>query len=205
MSALFRVRVFVFALGGHALEAVPRCLGIRPSSHPDRVVACAEGIVTEEAGVPGRRSAARILMAIAAPLAILIGGGCGTTINHTYDPSTNFAPLKSYAWAPGSPIYSQNSLVEANVQFVADPLLEKKGFKKATPNPDLVIRVKLENYPFDSAEGYYELRMLGLNVYRADGQTLIWRGTASGSISTDAASGDLNSAVQAILAVFPPR
>jgi hypothetical protein len=152
----------------------------------------------------GRRSAARTLTAIAAPLAILIAGGCATTINHSYDPATNFGPLKSYAWAPGSPIHSQNSLVEANVQFVADPLLEKKGFQRATANPDLVLSIKLENDPFGGAEGY-ELRMLGLNVYRADRQTLIWRGTASGSISTDAASGDLNDAVQAILAAFPPK
>ena len=70
--------------------------------------------------------------------------------------------------------------------------------------PDLVISVRLDNYPYGSAESY-ELRWLGLNVYRADGQTLIWRGTASGSISTDAASGDLNKAVQAILAGFPPK
>ena len=151
-----------------------------------------------------RRSAVRILVALAAPLAILLAGGCGTTINHTYDPSTSFGPLKSYTWAPGSPIYSQNSLVEANVQSVADPLLEKKGFQRTTANPDLVIQVKLENYPYASAESY-ELRALDLNVYRADGKTLIWRGTASGSISTDAASGDLNSAVQAILAAFPPK
>jgi hypothetical protein len=46
--------------------------------------------------------------------------------------------------------------------------------------------------------------MLGLNVYRADRQTLIWRGAASGSISTDAASSDLRNAVQGILAAFPP-
>lgn len=151
-----------------------------------------------------RKSAVRILVAIAAPLAILIGGGCGTTINHNYDPSTNFGPLRNYAWAPGSPVYSQNSLVEANVQAVADPLLEKKGFMKTTANPDLVISVRLENSPYGSAESY-ELRMLGLNVYRADGQTLIWRGTASGSISTDAASGELDSAVQAILGAFPPK
>jgi Domain of unknown function (DUF4136) len=152
----------------------------------------------------GWRRRVRVLVAVVAPLTILIGGGCATTINHSYDPSANFGPLKSYAWAPGSAAYSQNSLVEANVQFLADPLLEKKGFQRATVSPDLVISVKLENYPYGSAEGY-ELRMLGLSVYRADGQTLIWRGTASGSISTDAASGDLNAAVQGILAAFPPK
>lgn len=104
---------------------------------------------------------------------------------------------------PGSPVYSQNNLIEANVQFLADPLLEKKGFKKTTVTPDLLISVRLENYPVGTSESY-ELRMLGLNVYRADGQTLIWRGTASGSISTDAAVSDLKNAVQGILAAFPP-
>lgn len=153
----------------------------------------------------GRRSVARMLVAIAAPLAILIAGGCGgTTINHTFDPGANFGPLRNYAWAPGSPAYSQNSLIEANVQFLADPLLEKKGFRRVTATPDLVISVRLDNYPYGSADSY-ELRLLSLNVYRADGQTLIWRGTASGSINTDAASGDLNKAVQDILAGFPPK
>jgi hypothetical protein len=134
---------------------------------------------------------------------MIIAGGCATQINHTYDPSTNFGPLKSYAWAPGSPPYSPNSLVEANVQSLADPLLEKKGFKRVAGSPDLVISVKLENYPA-ATSGSYEVRTLDLNVYRADGQTLIWRGTASGSINTDAASGDLRNAVQGILATFPP-
>ena len=151
----------------------------------------------------GRKSATWPLVAVVVPLAIVITGGCATTINHTYDPSTNFGPLRSYAWAPGSPIYSQNSLIEANVQFLADPLLEKKGFKRTTATPDLVISVRLENYPVDTSQSY-ELRMLGLNVYRADRQTLIWRGTASGSISTDAASSDLRNAVQGILAASPP-
>jgi hypothetical protein len=147
-----------------------------------------------------RKSATWLVVAVAVPLAILTAGGCATTINHTYDPSTNFGPLRSYVWTPGSPIYSQNSLIEANVQFLADPLLEKKGFKRT---PDLVISVRLENYPVGTSESY-ELQMVGLNVYRADGQTLIWRGTASGSISTDAASSDLRNAVEGILATFPP-
>ncbi len=152
----------------------------------------------------GRRRAARVLVAIVAPLMILIGGGCATSINHSYDPSTSFGPLKSYAWAPGSVAYSQSGLVEANVQFVADPILAKKGFTRATTAPDFVILVRIENYPVGSSEGY-ELRILDLNVYRPDGRTLIWRGTASGSISTDAASGDLSKAVEGILAAFPPK
>jgi hypothetical protein len=151
----------------------------------------------------GRESATWRLVAAVVPLVIVLAGGCATTINHTYDPSTDFGPLRSYAWAPGSSIYSQTRLIEANVQFLADPLLEAKGFKRTTATPDLVIAVRLESYPSGTSESY-ELRMLDLNVYRADGKTLIWRGTASGSISTDAASSDLKDAVQGILAAFPP-
>jgi Domain of unknown function (DUF4136) len=151
----------------------------------------------------GRKLATWLFVAVAVPLALVVAGGCATTINHAYDTSTNFGPLKRYAWAPGSPIYSANSLVEANVQSLADPLLEKKGFQRVTATPDLVISVRLDNYPY-SASGSYELRALDLNVYRADGQTLLWQGTASGSISTDAASSDLKNAVQGILATFPP-
>jgi hypothetical protein len=152
----------------------------------------------------GSKRASRLLVAVVASLTILVGGGCATTINHSYDPSTNFGPLKTYAWVPGSAAYSQTSLVEANIQFLADAILGKKGFSRATATPDFVFLVKLENYPVGVSEGY-ELRILDLNVYRPDGRTLIWRGTASGSISTDAASADLRNAVQAILAAFPPK
>jgi hypothetical protein len=150
-----------------------------------------------------RRAATWLLATVAVSLATLAASGCAKAINHAHDPTTSFGPLKSYAWAPGSPAYSPNSLVEANVQSIADPVLEKKGFKRVGGNPDLVIAVKLENYPAGTS-GSYELRALDLNVYRPDGQTLIWRGTASGSISTDAASKDLMNAVQGILAAFPP-
>jgi hypothetical protein len=150
-----------------------------------------------------RKSATWRFVALAVPLTIVLAGGCAATINHAYSPSANFGPLRRYAWAPGSPIYSPNSLVEANVQSLADSLLDKKGFTRVAGNPDLVISIRLDNYPIGTA-GSYELRFLDLNVYRADGQTLMFRGTASGSISTDAASSDLKKAVQGILAAFPP-
>jgi hypothetical protein len=72
----------------------------------------------------------------------------------------------------------------------------------------------------------YQLRMLTLNIYRikhdtpspsdmsrmsmhkentAENIELVWRGTAFGTINTDAASGDLKEAVQGILSNFPPN
>jgi hypothetical protein len=46
--------------------------------------------------------------------------------------------------------------------------------------------------------------MLTIDIQNTDSKQLIWRGTATGSISTDAASNDLKNAVQGILAKFPP-
>ncbi len=51
----------------------------------------------------------------------------------------------------------------------------------------------------------YELRMLTLNISRADTNDLVWRGTATGSMRTDAASGELKKAVEGILINFPPK
>jgi hypothetical protein len=72
----------------------------------------------------------------------------------------------------------------------------------------------------------YQLRMLTLNIYRikhdtpspsdmsrmsmhkentAENIELVWRGTAFGTINTDAASDDLKQAVQGILSNFPPN
>jgi hypothetical protein len=40
---------------------------------------------------------------------------------------------------------------------------------------------------------------------RADNRELVWRGTATGEIKTDAASRDLEKIVAGILAHFPPQ
>ena len=72
-----------------------------------------------------------------------------------------------------------------------------------TSNPEVVIAIRVDNYPV-GASGSYEPRFLDLNVYRGNGQTLIWRGTASGSIDTDSVCSDLSNAVRSILTAVPP-
>jgi Domain of unknown function (DUF4136) len=140
--------------------------------------------------------------------AMIILGGCyganyiGT--KYIYDPVTDFSGLKSYAWTPTSHIGRKESLVVANVQFVADQVLEQKGFKKTLENPDLLISIE-DEYEIGTYHGTYELRMLTLKIYRRENKELIWQGTAPGAIKTDAASNDLKNAVQDVLAKFPPK
>jgi hypothetical protein len=149
---------------------------------------------------PPKEEAARALATVLAFLATLVIAGCATTYNYAYDPTTRFAELKSYAWTSPQPY--RDSLVETNVRFIADPLLERKGFTRATDKPDIIIAIVYEDEMFGQG---YELRMLTLKVYRVSDQILLWKGTASGSISTDAASKDLRKAVETTLATFPPK
>jgi len=143
-----------------------------------------------------------IFVALIAALIIL--GGCYSGVKYIYNPGTSFSGLNSYAWIPASGPGRQEPLVVTYIQFVADQFLEQKGFKKTSSMPDLLISVDNE-YELSTYYGGYQLRMLTLNIYRREGNELIWRGTAPGYISTDAGSSELKNAVQEVLAKFPPK
>lgn len=151
----------------------------------------------------GKKSIARIGVIATALLAIgVLLAGCATTFNHSFDPAASYAGLKSYSWAAGVTGSTQD-LVVKNVQYHADQVLEKKGFRKTAESPDMLITISYENEIGVNQYGY-QLRMLTLAIQKADGRQAIWRGTATGSINADAASGDLKSAVEGILKGFPP-
>jgi hypothetical protein len=135
-------------------------------------------------------------------LAVMIVGGCGTAIKYSYEPRASFPELKTYQWAKASQMYRQDPLLEANVRFLADSNLQSKGLTLKTDKADLLIWM---GYEFDYNSYSYELRMLTLNISRADNNEQVWRGTAAGGMRTDAGSGDLKKAVEGILANFPPK
>jgi hypothetical protein len=126
--------------------------------------------------------------------------GCATGFNYSFDPAAGYTGLKSYNWVATG---QTSDLVVKNVQYQADQVLEKKGFRKTVENPDMLVSVNYENEIGINQYGY-QLRMLTLGVQKADGKQLIWRGTSTGTINTDAASGDLKNAVEGILKGFPP-
>jgi hypothetical protein len=135
-------------------------------------------------------------------LAVLVMAGCGTAIKYSYDDRTKFPEFKSYQWIKAYGIYRQDPLLEANVQSLADQNLAAMGMTQKPDKADLLISM---GYEFDYGSYSYQLQMLNLNISRADTNELVWRGTATGTIKTDAASGDLKKAVGMIMANFPPR
>jgi hypothetical protein len=137
-------------------------------------------------------------------LSVPIMGGCAPTIKYSFDTKTRFAEQKSYAWALSSSWNQTDHLLETNVQVLADQLLAQKGFKKMSEKADLVITMNYESNSYIN-QNRYQLQMLNLNIYKTENRELVWRGTAFGTINTDAASGDLKQAVQGILSNFPPK
>ena len=130
--------------------------------------------------------------------------GCAATINYTFDPTASFAGLKTYTWTTAGTLGQTSDLVVKNVQYLADQVLEKKGFSKTTENPDMLIWVNYENEIGINQYGY-QLRMLTLGIQKAGGKQLLWQGSATGTINADAASGDLKKGVDGMLANFPPK
>lgn len=138
---------------------------------------------------------------VAAVLAVVFVGGCanGSSVAYSYEPLFSFAQLKTYRWTEARSQYWGDSLLESNVRFLADRVLQTKGFASSTDKPDFIVSMRYEG------SYYYELRGLTLYVSRADNSGVIWRGAATGVIRTDASSGDLKNAVEGILVNFPPK
>ncbi len=145
----------------------------------------------------------RLMASMVAVLAAVLLVGCstpmsGSSVKYSYDPQFGFQQAKTYRWADSGSPYGWDPLLEANVRFLSDRLLQDKGWTQ-TGQPALSISTRYES------SGYtHELRALSLNISRADTNQLVWRGVATGTIRTDAASGDLSAAVQGMLANFPP-
>jgi hypothetical protein len=155
---------------------------------------------------PERRKVALALQGfralVAAILAVVFVGGCATppsSVTYSYEPRFSFAELKSYRWTEAKPQYWRDPLLESNVRFQADRVLQTKGFASTMDNAGLIVSMRYEG------SHVYELRSLTLYVYRADNNELVWRGVAMGAIKTDASSGDLKNAVEGILVNFPPK
>ena len=152
----------------------------------------------------GLKTKAHVGLTIALLLAAsILLAGCAATINYVFDPTASFAGLKTYNWAEAGNQGASSDLVVKNVQYLADQVLDKKGLRKTVENPDVLISVSYENEIGIDQYGY-QLRMLTLGIQKTDGKQLIWRGTATGTVNADAASGDLKSTVEKILKGFPP-
>ncbi len=141
----------------------------------------------------------------AAVLAAAITGGCASTaVTYSYEPRFSLPAASTYQWGKAKTSYLQeDALLEANVRFLANRALEEKGLTERTDKAGLIIWISYKLDPVYSNR--YDLLLLELNIARTDDNVLLWRGQATGTIKTDAASGGLKKAVEEMFTNFPPN
>jgi Domain of unknown function (DUF4136) len=166
-------------------------------------------------------------------LSLLIFSGCGSTIsvNQDYDPSYDFAKLKTFGFIP---ITSEAGIDQLNADRLGEALktnLTAKGFtlaEKADFGIALFFTKKTKTditttggYGYGYGYGYRGYGGMGYtDVYQYDEGTLvidfidtaenklIWRGIGSGVLkdnpSVEERTANINNAVMQILDQFPP-
>lgn len=81
---------------------------------------------------------------ILAALLIVSLTGCNTSIDarHSYDTSTDFSGMTSYAWIPYKPTYFSTPESAERFKTSMDSLLAEKGFEPTSGDPDFLIDTK---------------------------------------------------------------
>ncbi|MCK5406753.1 MAG: DUF4136 domain-containing protein [Candidatus Krumholzibacteria bacterium] len=169
---------------------------------------------------------------------IALTAGCsGMSISSDYDPGKieEMKAYKTYAWfpAPREKVRGGSQLVGKRVQYVADQVLQDKGYQLAGQTaPDFMIGwhaaldKKLNYSTVNSYYGYgwgywggtgysqtyvteYKVGTLLIDIVDASDNELAWRGTASAEVypqaDEDYRNRQIESAVRKMLDRFPPK
>jgi len=166
-------------------------------------------------------------------LALLAAAGCGApplTVDSDYDPSTDFAKYKTWNWMPGSKV-DIDSMTEQRIRTAIEAELPQHGLTKAGEGADLsvVIQISIQHKIKQSRAtvgvGYswgpahvgvsgspsksYDEGTLILDLVDAKTKTLVWRGTAIGTVHKDYSPEErqerIRTAVYHLLEYYPPK
>ena len=170
--------------------------------------------------------------------ALALGGCSSVSVTTDHDPDANFDAMKTYQWlntskdalsANQQTSMFQNSLVEKKFMNAVVEQLKTKGITEDTTKPDFVImyfagtqnKINVTNYGYGYGRwgGYgaggtdvqqYTEGTIVLDFYDAKSKQLVWRGTASGALSSNKPSMEevqekLNGIVAKMLAEYPPK
>lgn len=152
------------------------------------------------------------------------------SVSHDYDPSENFAKLKSWAFSsstpspppPGGEPVSALSL--ARIRTAVEAELTARGYPKVEPQSasflvayDAAVGKQIESHPTSSPARYgwgtevsvYDEGTLVIDIVDAGSKSLVWRGVARGAVHPDSTPEErderIRSAVKQVLDRFPPR
>ena len=142
--------------------------------------------------------------------------GCATsniTARHSYDSSTDFSGLNSYAWMPGYETAFSTPEGAKHFQITMDNMLATKGFKLNPNTPDFLIQTHpvksyVEKYTHYSGNYDFQKGMLRINFLIPSSKEVIYEGAATAyyddSANQKAKNAIIDKAVEALLSDFPP-
>jgi hypothetical protein len=153
--------------------------------------------------------------------------GCETQpkVSTDLDPQADFQRFATYHWVYQAPPAGMNPLNYERIQSAIDGQLAAKGYRRAAENGDFAVaftvgaRDKIRVTDFGAYGPYYGAYRtygtsvdqytegsLAIDVFDARTQRPVWRAVATERISESGASPEeINGAVTAAMASFPPR
>ena len=167
-------------------------------------------------------------------LALVAAAGCRPplTVDNDYDPGTDFAKYKTWNWLPGAKPSEKDidSLSEQRIRSAIEAELPHHGVTKAGEGADLSVNFrisvqhKIETSNASVGVGYgwgpahvgvskspsrsYDEGTLILDLVDAKTKTLVWRGTAIGTVDKDFTPEErqerIQNAVAELLRDYPP-
>lgn len=173
------------------------------------------------------RSQRRSLLVLLVPFLFTIGCDLKTTVR--YDRNVDFTELRTYAWE-GRNHPEISALGQGRIVYAVDSELQAKGLRKVSTNPDMVVsyfadddeRIVIDTAqqgqgygrewdgagvagPVSSSETYREGTVV-VDIYRAEGKQLIWRGSVTGAVSANPEKIEkiVKKAVAKLFKKFPP-
>jgi hypothetical protein len=164
---------------------------------------------------------------------VMIGCAAQPTMNIDYDTEADFSALKTYNWMPATGNAADELLVK-RIRNAVDTQLQAKGHELVANNADFLIAMQLsgqttyggsagvgmsvgipvgragrisvgggKSKPIEKKEGTVVLDFLDAKT-----KALVWQGTASGTVRSDASPEEqqqrINEVVSQMLADFPP-
>lgn len=149
----------------------------------------------------------------------LAAAGCsGVDVRSDYEPATDFAAYRTYAWLPQTPTAQVDELVIGRIQRAVDAALDAKGLRPVSAdeadlmvNQSVSVTEKLRvSDPYYSYEPYelYREGTLVIDLVDAETRQLVWRGTGQTRLAElktpEEREERVRRVVEAILARFPP-
>jgi len=169
------------------------------------------------------------------PLLVVLAAGCTPplTVESDYDVSTDFSKYKSWNWLPGAKPSEKDidSLSEKRLRSAIENELPRRGLTKVEDAADLSVTFqisvqhKIETSNASVGVGYgwgpahigvsksptrsYDEGTLVLDLVDLKTKTLVWRGTAKGTVDKDYSpeerEGRIKTAVAELLRDYPPK